>query len=203
MIAIVDYDMGNLRSVQKALEAVGHAASIARSPADIERAEKIILPGIGAFKDASRILRERGLAPKIVRHVEQGKPFLGVCLGLQLLFEKGYEDGEHQGLGILKGDCIRFTVDETKAMKVPHMGWNTLTRVNPSPLLKGLGETPSVYFVHSYFVRPADPSVIATTTDYGGPFVSSVASRNVMATQFHPEKSQSVGLQMLRNFAEL
>jgi glutamine amidotransferase len=158
---------------------------------------------VGAFQDAVATLRERHLDRPILRHIEKGKPFLGVCLGLQMLFDVGYEDGEHRGLGVLKGRCVRFDVDETMGLKVPHMGWNQLDVRNRSPLVKGLPEGCSVYFVHGYHVEPEDESVIATTTDYGRPFVSSVWRDNVMATQFHPEKSQKVGLQILANFAGL
>lgn len=200
-IAIIDYGMANLRSVQKAFEQVGARAEIISKPEQIDRAEKIVLPGVGAFQDAIRTLREHQLAEPIVRHIEKGKPFMGICLGLQMLFDVGYEDGEHQGLGVLKGKCVRFDVDERLGLKVPHMGWNQLDVKRPSPLLRDLPAGCGVYFVHSYHVVPDDAGVIATTTDYGGPFVSSVWRDNVMATQFHPEKSQKVGLQVLANFA--
>lgn len=202
-IAIVDYDMANLRSVQKAFEHVGHAAVIVRQPDEIERADRVVLPGVGAFADAVRTLRERDLAGPILTHIEKGKPFLGICLGLQMLFDVGYEDGEHAGLGVLAGSCVRFDVDRTKGLKVPHMGWNQLKRRADSPLFEGLADGANVYFVHGYHVLPTDPSVIATTTDYGGDFVSSVRRDNVVATQFHPEKSQRVGLQILENFARM
>jgi len=202
-IAILDYDMANLRSVQKAFEQVGHAATIISKPEEVERADKLVLPGVGAFFDAVRILRERNLIDPIRRHVERGKPLLGICLGLQILFETGYEDGEHQGLGILRGKCVRFDLDQTMHLKVPHMGWNQLDVKRRAPLYRDLPEGASVYFVHSYHVVPADESIIATTTDYGRPFVSSVWRDNLMATQFHPEKSQKVGLQILANFAKV
>jgi len=160
-----------------------------------------VLPGVGAFADAMANLRERDLIEPVLRHISAGKPFLGICLGLQLLFETGYEDGTHVGLGVLAGVCERFDVDGTMSLKVPHMGWNQLTVCRPAPLLAGLPEGAGVYFVHSYHVVPRDRGVIATTTDYGRPFVSSVWRDNVMATQFHPEKSQKVGLAMLANFA--
>lgn len=203
VIAIVDYGMANLRSVQKAFEAVAVRAAIVSSPAEIERADKVVLPGVGAFQDAVATLREKGFAEPIARHIEKGKAFLGICLGLQMLFDVGYEDGEHSGLGILRGKCIRFDVDETMGLKVPHMGWNSLDVKKPSPLFKGLAEGAGVYFVHGYHVVPADESIIATTTDYGRPFVSSIWRDNIMATQFHPEKSQAVGLKILENFAAL
>jgi glutamine amidotransferase len=202
-IAIVDYGMANLRSVQKAFEHEGARAEIISRPEEIERAEKLVLPGVGAFCDAVAALRERHLADPIVRHIERGKPFLGICLGLQMLFDVGYEDGEHRGLGVLPGKCVRFDVDQTLGLKVPHMGWNQLEVQRRSPLLRDLGDAPSVYFVHGYHVETDDASVIATTTDYGRPFVSSVWHDNLMATQFHPEKSQRVGLQMLANFAAM
>jgi glutamine amidotransferase len=202
-ICIIDYGMANLRSVQKAFERVGHAARIISTPEEIAQAGKIVLPGVGAFADAVATLRGRGLADPIVRHIEKGGLFLGICLGLQMLFDVGYEDGEHQGLGVLRGKVVRFDVDRAKGLKVPHMGWNQLVVKNPSPLTAGLAEGANVYFVHSYHAVPDDPKVIATVTDYGGEFVSSVRADNVMATQFHPEKSQKVGLEMLRNFAEL
>jgi glutamine amidotransferase len=205
-IAIIDYGMANLRSVQKAFEQVGHRAQIIARPEEIDRAAKIVLPGVGAFKDAVATLRQKELAGPIVRHIEKGKPFLGICLGLQMLFDKGYEDGEHEGLGLFRGACVRFDVDDTMGLKVPHMGWNQLTVRRPSPLVRDLPPESNVYFVHGYHVVPANgdaDDVVATTTDYGRPFVSSIWRDNVMATQFHPEKSQRVGLKILENFAAL
>ena len=204
-IAIVDYGMANLRSVQKAFEQVGLGADIIAAPEQIDASEKLVLPGVGAFADAVATLREKQLAGPIVRHIEKGKPFLGICLGLQMLFDVGYEGGENRGLGVVRGSCVRFDVDDTMHLKVPHMGWNSLDVKRRSPILRDLPEGAGVYFVHSYHVVPinGDESVIATTTDYGRPFVSSIWRDNVMATQFHPEKSQKVGLRMLQNFAEL
>jgi glutamine amidotransferase len=206
-IAIIDYGMANLRSVQKAFEQVGHRADIISRPEEVDRAEKIVLPGVGAFKDAVGTLRRTELAGPIVRHIERGKPFLGICLGLQMLFDVGYEDGEHAGLGVLRGACVRFDVDESMGLKVPHMGWNQLDIRRPAPILRDLPDQSNVYFVHGYHVIPApahgNEDVIATTTDYGRPFVSSIWRDNVMATQFHPEKSQKVGLKILENFASL
>jgi len=201
MISIVDYGMANLRSVQKAFEQVGIAAQIISEPEQIDAARRIVLPGVGAFQDAIATLRARSLDVPILSHIKKGKPFLGICLGLQMLFDIGYEDGEHRGLGVLRGKCVRFDVDQTLHLKVPHMGWNTLIAQRPSPLLRDLPAGCGVYFVHGYHVVPDDADVIATTTDYGRPFVSSVWKENVVATQFHPEKSQKVGLQILANFA--
>jgi glutamine amidotransferase len=200
-IGIIDYGMGNLRSVQKAFEQVGATAEIISHPEQIDHADRIVLPGVGAFQDAVRTLRDHHLVDPILRHLERGKLFLGICLGLQMLFDVGYEDGEHRGLGILKGKCIRFDVDQRLGLKVPHMGWNQLDVKLPSPLLRDLPAGCSVYFVHSYHVVSDDTSIVSTTTDYGGPFVSSVWHDNLMATQFHPEKSQKIGLQVLANFA--
>ncbi|HEY7088197.1 MAG TPA: imidazole glycerol phosphate synthase subunit HisH [Tepidisphaeraceae bacterium] len=202
-IRIIDYGMANLRSVQKGFEHVGAQAQIISSPEEIRKADKLVLPGVGAFQDAVRTLREREFAAPIIEHIKSGKPFLGICLGLQMLFDVDYEDGEHQGLGVLRGKCVRFDVDTTMGLKVPHMGWNQLQIKRPSPILRDLPEGCSVYFVHGYYVVPEDPGVIATTTDYGRPFVSSVWRDNLMATQFHPEKSQKVGLKILENFAGL
>jgi glutamine amidotransferase len=202
-IAIVDYGMANLRSVAKALAAVGATSRIITQPEEIDRADRLILPGVGAFKDAVATLRSRGLADAATRHISRSRPFLGICLGLQMLFDVGYEDGEHRGLGVFRGKCVRFDVDETKGLKVPHMGWNQLIVRKPSPLLKGLAEGACVYFVHGYHVVPEEGNIIATETEYGGNFVSSIWRDNVMATQFHPEKSQKVGLRILENFAGL
>jgi len=202
-IAIVDYGMANLRSVQKAFASQEAEAAIISRPEEIDQAEKIVLPGVGAFKDAIATLRERNLDQALIRHIERGKPFLGICLGLQMLFDVGYEDGQHVGLGVLPGACVRFEVDRTIGLKVPHMGWNQLIVRRRSPLLADLPEGAGVYFVHGYHVKPTDTDVIATETDYGGRFVSSVWRDNLMATQFHPEKSQRVGLRMLANFAAM
>ena len=202
-VAIIDYGMANLRSVQKALAEVGCAADIISKPEELKRAEKLILPGVGAFRDAIATLRDQSLDQPIIGHINRGKPFLGICLGLQMLFDVGYEDGEHRGLGVIPGKCVRFDVDQKQGLKVPHMGWNQLARRSNTPLLRDLPDGAGVYFVHSYHVVPDDETVIATTTDYGRPFVSSIWRDNVMATQFHPEKSQKIGLQILANFATL
>ncbi|HEY7119794.1 MAG TPA: imidazole glycerol phosphate synthase subunit HisH [Tepidisphaeraceae bacterium] len=202
-IGIIDYGMANLRSVQKAFETVGVRAGVISTPEEIDRADKIVLPGVGAFADAVRTLRDQELAPPILAHINKGKPFLGICLGLQMLVDVGYEDGTHQGLGVIPGKCVRFDVDQTMGLKVPHMGWNQLDFRSPSPLFKDLPDGSAVYFVHGYYVVPEDDRVIATTTDYGRPFVSSIWRDNIMATQFHPEKSQKVGLKILSNFAAL
>jgi glutamine amidotransferase len=201
-ISIIDYGMANLRSVQKAFERVGHTARIISAPRQIVEAEKLVLPGVGALADAVATLRSRGLDGPILAHIASGKPFLGICLGLQMLFDVGYEDGEHPALGVFPGKCVRLDVDRSAGLKVPHMGWNQLRFRAPSPLLHGLPDGASAYFVHSYHVIPEDSSIIATTTDYGGEFVSSIWKDNVFATQFHPEKSQAVGLRMLLNFAQ-
>lgn len=200
-IAIVDYGMANLRSVQKAFARVGAEAAIISRPEEIDRAQRLVVPGVGAFQDAIATLREKNIAEAILGHIRKGKLFLGICLGLQMLFDVGFEDGEHRGLGVISGKCVRFDVDETLGLKVPHMGWNQLIVRRASPLLKDLPAGCGVYFVHGYHVVPTDPSVIATETEYGRPFVSSIWRDNVMATQFHPEKSQKVGLQILANFA--
>ena len=202
-MAIVDYGKGNLRSVQKAFAEVGFDAQITSEAGEIEGADKVVLPGVGAFADCVTTLRSKQLDGPIVRHIEKGKPFLGICLGLQMLFDVGYEDGEHAGLGIIPGKCVRFDVDRTRGLKVPHMGWNQLRFKKPSPLFRDLAPESNVYFVHSYYVVPNEAEIVAATTDYGGEFTSSIWRDNVMATQFHPEKSQKVGLQILRNFALL
>lgn len=200
-LIIIDYGMANLRSVQKAFEKVGHAATISGDPNRVAEADKLVLPGVGAFRDAIAKLRDAGLAEPITRHVRAGKPFLGICLGLQLLFTKGYEDGVHTGLDLFAGDVVRFPSEP--GLKVPHMGWNQLKIVRPAPVLRDIADQSAVYFVHSYYVVPKDAGIIATQTDYPTPFTSAIWHENVFATQFHPEKSQRVGLAMLRNFAQL
>jgi glutamine amidotransferase len=202
-LAIIDYGMANLRSVQKGFERVGHAARIIRTAHEIAQADRIVLPGVGAFRDAIATLRERGIDVAVKDHIARGRPFLGICLGLQMLFDVGEEDGAWEGMGVIGGRCVRFEVDRTHGLKVPHMGWNALQKRSDMPLMNGIEDGSHVYFVHSYHVRPSDASVIATTTEYGGSFVSSICRGNVVATQFHPEKSQSVGLKMLENFATM
>jgi glutamine amidotransferase len=201
MIAIVDYEMGNLRSVQKAFERVGHAATITSDPAVLADAAKIVLPGVGAFRDAIAALRQRELVEPIRSAIEQGKPFLGICLGLQLLFDKSHEDGEHEGLGIVPGEVVRFKVPAE--FKVPHMGWNQIRFRQRPPIFNGIDDGTYFYFVHSYYVAPRENGVIATETDYWQPFCSSIWRDRLFAVQFHPEKSQAAGLRLLQNFAEL
>lgn len=201
MIAIIDYEMGNLRSVQKAFERVGHAAIVTGDPAVLADAEKIVLPGVGAFRDAIAALRQRKLVEPIRAAIDGGKPFLGICLGLQLLFDKSYEDGEYEGLGVVPGEVVRFKLPPE--YKVPHMGWNQVRFRQRPPIFAGVEEGAHFYFVHSYYVAPREEEVIATETDYAQPFCSGIWRDHLFAVQFHPEKSQSAGLRLLQNFAEL
>ena len=201
MISIIDYGMGNLRSVQKGFEKVGHQATITSDPGKVAAADKVVLPGVGAFEDAMTELRRRKLLAPVLEAIDSGRPFLGICLGLQLLFERSYENGVHEGFGVLPGEVVRFELPPEYS--VPHMGWNQLTTPRRPPILEGIEEGSYFYFVHSYYVAPNDPEVIAAETDYGGDFCSMIWRDNLYATQFHPEKSQSDGLRILRNFAEL
>jgi glutamine amidotransferase len=203
MIAVIDYGMGNLRSVEKALEVAGGRTKVTSSPGDIRAAAKIVFPGVGSFGAAMKELKKRGLIAPIKEAVASGKPFLGLCLGLQLLFEKSEEAPGVKGLGVLKGDVRRFRL---KGFKVPHMGWNSIKVKNQKSKVKILEKIPDgsyMYFVHSYYVRPKEKGVVLTTTDYGTNFVSGVAKDNVYGLQFHPEKSQASGLKIMENFVKL
>ncbi len=199
MIAIIDYGMGNLRSVQKAFEKVGAQAQITTSAADILNADKVVLPGVGAMAPAMQKLQELGLVGAIRKAIDNGKPFLGICLGFQLLFEKSSEGGYVEGLKILEGSVERFA-----QLKVPHMGWNQI-QIKPAgkSLFAGINENDNVYFCHSYFIKPKDTSIAASQTNYGIEYVSAIAKGNIWGVQFHPEKSQKVGLQILKNFTNL
>jgi glutamine amidotransferase len=200
-IVIIDYGMANLRSVQKAFEKLGHAALITSDPERIAAAKKLVLPGVGAFRDAIARLREANFVQPITEHIRAGKPFLGICLGLQMLFTTSYEDGVYKGLDLFPGEVVRFA--DVPGLKVPHMGWNQLRVRRPAPHLRDLPPGAAVYFVHSYYVVPKDPALTATETDYPTPFTSAIWHENVFATQFHPEKSQRVGLGILHKFATL
>lgn len=202
MIAIIDYDAGNLRSVEKALLSIGEETIVTRKHDEILAADKVILPGVGAFGDAMRKLKEYGLVDTIHEAVDSGKPFLGICLGLQLLFRRSDESDGVEGLSILPGEILR--IPDATGIKIPHIGWNSLEVSEGARLFKGLGENPYVYFVHSYYLKADDDSIVAATAEYGGTLIhASVQKDNVYACQFHPEKSGSVGMQILKNFAAL
>jgi len=198
MIAIIDYGMGNLRSVQKGLERTGCEAIITRDIGQIHSARGVVLPGVGAFSACMENLGKFGLIEPIREVVQRKKPFLGICLGFQLLFSESEEFGPQKGLDLFSGKVVGFRAD--KNLKVPHMGWNRIEKKNQSPFLEGLSSGDYVYFVHSFYVVPDDNSIIATTTDYGESFVSSIATETLFACQFHPEKSQELGLRILANF---
>jgi glutamine amidotransferase len=199
LIAIIDYGMGNLKSVSKAFEHLGFDAVVTRDSDALMKADRIVLPGVGAFPDCMRNLNGYGLSDPIRGAIRAGKPFLGICLGLQLLFTESEEFGVHPGLGVIEGRVVRFQTDP--ALKVPHMGWNQLRIKARTPILSGIEENTSMYFVHSFYVVPKDPRVTCTQTEYGTLFTSSVVKDNIFACQFHPEKSQAAGLRLLENFA--
>ncbi len=202
MIAIIDYDAGNLRSVEKALLSIGEDAIVTRDRDEILSADKVILPGVGAFGDAMKKLGEYGLVDTIHEAVDSGKPFLGICLGLQLLFRRSDESDGVEGLSILPGEILR--IPDASGIKIPHIGWNSLKVKDDARLFNGLGENPYVYFVHSYYLKADDENIVAATTEYGGTLIhASVQKDNVYACQFHPEKSGGVGMQILKNFAAL
>lgn len=201
MIAILDYDAGNIKSVEKAMQLLGQEVTITRDRREILNADKVILPGVGAFGDAMEKIRQYGLYEVIHEVTEQGTPFLGICLGLQLLFERSEESPGVEGLGILKGEILR--IPETPGLKIPHMGWNSLDFRNNGRLFEDLPEESYVYFVHSYYLRAADEKIVTAVTEYGTQIHASVAQGNVFACQFHPEKSSDVGIQILKNFVAI
>ena len=208
MIAVIDYGMGNLRSVQKALEHVGAQVIVTNDPNLIMSADSVVLPGVGAFKDCMANLTQLKLVDPIRKFIDGGKPFLGICLGLQVLFEESEEYGPVAGLGILPGKVLKFTSasSETKGgppIKIPHIGWNNIEVKKKVPLFDKLGTESYFYFVHSYYVVPEDQSMVATVTNYGVEFVSGIQYRNIYAFQFHPEKSQTMGLSLLERFSNL
>jgi glutamine amidotransferase len=199
VIVVVDYGMGNLHSVAKALEKAGGKVRVSSDPAELSRADHLVLPGVGAFADARTELDRRALTGPIVDHIRSGRKFLGICLGLQLLMDRSHEDGLHEGLGIVSGEVVRF---RAPGLKVPHIGWNTIETTPHTTLFDGVPDGSYVYFVHSYYVVPEDETVVAARTGYGERFASAIATENIWATQFHPEKSQQVGLRMLENFVK-
>ncbi len=202
MIAIIDYGIGNLFSLKSSLLAIGAEAFVSRDPAEIEKAEKIILPGVGAFGDAAKKLSDCGMDTVLLREAEKGKPILGICLGMQLLFEKSFEYGEHRGLGLLKGEIRPIGERIPKGLKIPHIGWNALDFTEkPSKLFRFIANGDHVYFVHSFAAERCEDSVIATA-EYGVPLAAAVEKDNIFGCQFHPEKSGDVGLSILRGFCE-
>jgi imidazole glycerol-phosphate synthase subunit HisH len=208
VIAIVDYGMGNLRSVEKALQKLGHHAAVTASPADIHAADRVILPGVGAFGAAMANLSQpragdASLLDAVREAARSGRPFLGICLGMQLLLSESEELGVYRGLDLVPGRVARFSANGSGPLKVPHMGWNALRQERESPLLRGIPDGAMVYFVHYYLCRPEDPESVVATADHGGPFCAVLQRGSVFATQFHPEKSGDVGLRMLDNFARL
>jgi imidazole glycerol-phosphate synthase subunit HisH len=205
MIAIIDYGAGNLGSVYKAFRFIGTDVQVTSDHATVERADGLVLPGVGAFTHCMQGLETVGLTAATKDFIGSGRPFLGICVGLQMLFDESAEMGTSPGLGVLPGRVVRFDFPETEArvLKVPHIGWNALAFGPEATLFRGLNQGDRAYFVHSYYPAPAEPSVVSATTDYGGAFCCAVERGNIHATQFHPEKSGAVGLHMLRNFAAL
>lgn len=206
MIAIIDYGMGNIRSVQKGFEKTGFKAEIVQDPAAVQKASAVVLPGVGAFKDCMKNLTELRLIDPIIKHIRDGKPYLGICLGMQILLTESDEFGKTPGLNLIPGKVVRFHFeqpdqDPSGLHKIPHMGWNTIRKIRNPPILKEVSDQTYLYFVHSYYVVPDDPDVIATTTHYGMDFTSMIWKENIFATQFHPEKSQETGLSILKQFA--
>ena len=199
MIGIVDYGMGNLESVRKALATVGFDSQWIRQPADFSACDRIVLPGVGAFGRAMDNLRQSGLIEPLRHAINEGRPFLGICLGLQLLFDTSVEHGKHRGLGLVAG-CVKQLPD---TVRVPHVGWNTVGQSRKSRLFTGIRDQTNFYFVQSYYVEPANPSVVAGTTDYGASFAAAIEQDNLFAVQFHPEKSQQAGLELLANFGRI
>jgi len=199
MIAIIDYGMGNLRSVQKGFEKVGFEASVTTDPDQVRKADKVVLPGVGAFGDAMANLRDAGMIGVIRETVEAGKPFLGICLGLHLLFDSSDEFGFHERLKIIPGQVKLLP----PGLKVPHMGWNQIEIRRETPILKDIPEDSSFYFVHSFYVQPEDPAATIALTEYGIKFTSIAGTGNVFGIQFHPEKSSTLGLKILKNFGEM
>ena len=206
MIAIVDYGMGNLRSVQKGFEKIGAEALVTSDPRVLLEADKVVLPGVGAFRDCMRNLEQGGFVEPLLRVITEGRPFLGICVGMQLLFTDSVEFGLYSGLNVIPGHVLRFPdkmIVAGERLPVPQMGWNQLSFKMSPPVFEGIKDGSNVYFVHSYYVKPDDGTVIATTSDYGIEFCSSIWKDNIIATQFHPEKSQDIGLRILKNFAEM
>jgi glutamine amidotransferase len=207
MITIIDYEMGNLRSVEKAFEKLGFEARVSADPQDIKSAAKVVLPGVGAFRDCIHNLRQGGFVAPLLEHVAAGKPLLGICVGMQMLFDESEEFGRHRGLGLIPGKVLRFPpgmVENGERLKVPHMGWNTIRLKQSSPILADIAEGSYVYFVHSYYCAAENPADVAASCTYGEiEFCASVWHDNILATQFHPEKSQKIGLQIFKNFGEL
>ncbi len=201
MIAIIDYDAGNIRSVEKAFALLGQEALVTRDHRKIISADKVVLPGVGAFGDAMGKLRSYGLDEVIYEVVRRNTPFLGICLGLQLLFEQSDESPGVEGLGVLKGKILK--IPEGEGLKIPHMGWNSLEFVGEGRLFKGISSKPYVYFVHSYYLKAEDEEIVTAVTDYGTRIHASIESGNVFACQFHPEKSSDTGIQILKNFVEI
>ena len=200
MITVIDYGSGNLRSVEKGFLKAGFDIKVTNRPEDVRNAKAIVLPGVGAFKDCMQELTNLGMTDVLVEAIKKGTPYLGICLGLQVLFSESVEFGSCKGLDIFKGKVVRF---ESKELKIPQMGWNQLNIKNSTPLFNEIPDKSYFYFVHSFYVVPDDKGIISTTTDYGIEFTSSVCKDNVYAVQFHPEKSQTLGLQMLRNFGKI
>jgi imidazole glycerol-phosphate synthase subunit HisH len=203
MIAIVDYGMGNLRSVSKAFDLQGYPVIVTRDPGDISKASGLVLPGVGSFGDCVRNLNDYGLISPIKDFIDSGRPFLGICLGLQVLFEESEESPGIPGFGLFKGKVLRFPNFREERLKVPHMGWNEILIQKEEPVLEGIPDKSWFYFVHSYYPAPEDDSIIAVKADYGFEFTAAVSKENVFASQFHPEKSSLLGLRILRNFAAL